>query len=155
MDVLVLDLRMPGERPDVSNDRPSVHLPDGAAHCAIGDNDIGGCQPEQLCGAEEPSPDELLSASDACSRAWQSIDAHADAGVQPRASARDGDTRGGQNATPREIEIVRMIAQGPHKIIAERLYDFRGHGEDPSPQHLRAAWTVASSWSSCPEQRPV
>jgi DNA-binding NarL/FixJ family response regulator len=125
-DVLVLDLRMPGEGGlGVLRTLTSQH-----AGCrtvlltaAIRDTEVNEAMKLGAMGLvlKESSPDHLLECVRQVSRGERSFEPDAVA----RAARTIADRAGAERAealTPRETELVRMVAQGlRNKVIAERL----------------------------------
>jgi DNA-binding NarL/FixJ family response regulator len=126
-DVLVLDLRMPNQNGlDVLRAIAEQRTPCRTVLLTAAITDAETIEAIRLGAAglvlKESPPDALLQ----CIRrvheggGWSDRDAAArDAGV----TVRDGETRHAiDTLTPREVEIVRMVAQGlRNKIIGERL----------------------------------
>jgi DNA-binding NarL/FixJ family response regulator len=130
-DVLVLDLRMPGEGGlGVLRTLTSLH-----ASCrtvlltaAIRDTEVNEAMKLGAMGLvlKESSPDDLLECVRQVSRGERSFEPDTVA----RAVRTIGDRAGAERPdglTPRETELVRMVAQGlRNKVIAERLFISEG-----------------------------
>jgi two-component system, NarL family, nitrate/nitrite response regulator NarL len=127
-DVLVLDLRMPGRSGlDVLRTIAAHKVPCRTVllTAAITDNDIVDAVRLGVNGIimKESAPDELVECVRRVAGGEQSIDQDALAKAFGRVLRREAATReAGHTLTPREIELVKMVAQGlRNRAIAERL----------------------------------
>ena len=128
VDVLVLDLRMPGKSGlDVLRAISSKDLQCRTVllTAALRDDDIVEAVRLGASGVvlKESSPDSLLECVRRVHNGEQWIDRETLARAFGRVLQREAaDREVGKTLTPREIEIVRMVAQGlRNKVIAERL----------------------------------
>ncbi len=128
VDVLVLDLRMPGK----SGLEVLRVMADEEIACrtvlltaALRDDDIVEAVRLGAAGVvlKESSPDALLECVRRVHAGEQWIDRETLARAFGRVLHREAATReAGKTLTPREIEIVRMVAQGlRNRVVAERL----------------------------------
>jgi DNA-binding NarL/FixJ family response regulator len=127
-DVLVIDLRMPGKSGlDVLRALSAAH---SACHTVlltaiVRDDEVMEAVKLGVRGIvlKESSPDVLIDCVRRVYRGEQWIERETVTRALQRALHRDsGDRDPGDSLTPREIEIVRMVAQGlRNKVIAERL----------------------------------
>ena len=127
-DVLVLDLRMPGRSGlDVLRAMAAEKLPCRTVllTAAITDSDLVEAVRLGVNGIimKESPPDALVECVRRVARGEQSIEWDTLAKAFGRVSGREAATREvGHTLTPREIEIVKMVAQGlRNRAIAERL----------------------------------
>jgi DNA-binding NarL/FixJ family response regulator len=127
-DVLVLDLRMPGRSGlDVLRAMAAEKLPCRSVllTAAITDDDIVEAVRLGVNGIimKESPPDALVECVRRVARGEQSIEQDTLAKAFGRVLRREAATREAANTlTPREIELVRMVAQGlRNRVIAERL----------------------------------
>jgi DNA-binding NarL/FixJ family response regulator len=127
-DVLVLDLKMPRQSGlDVLRTLSAKHIscPTVLLTAAARDEEIREAIKLGALGVvlKESAPDVLLDCVRRASRGEKWIERETAGGQPARAAAdRDGTRDGFDSLTPREIEIVKMVAQGlRNKVIAERL----------------------------------
>ena len=127
-DVLVLDLRMPGRSGlDVLRAMAAEKLPCRTVllTAAITDNDLVEAVRLGVNGIimKESPPDALVECVRRVARGEQSIERDTLAKAFGRVLRREAATREvGHTLTPREIEIVQMVAHGlRNRAIAERL----------------------------------
>jgi len=125
-DVLVLDLRMPGESVlDVLRRMAAAQLPCKSVILTAAVRDADAQEAVRL-GAKglvlKESPPETLVE---CVRTVYRGETYYERGerdTSPRAGGASGGDAAGEALTPREIEIVRMVGQGlRNRVIAERL----------------------------------
>ena len=127
-DVLVLDLRMPGRSGlDVLRAMAAEKLPCRTVllTAAITDNDLVEAVRLGVNGIimKESPPDALVECVRRVARGEQSIERDTLAKAFGRVLQGEAATREvGDTLTPREIELVKMVAQGlRNRVIAERL----------------------------------
>jgi DNA-binding NarL/FixJ family response regulator len=127
-DVLVLDLRMPGRSGlDVLRAMAAEKLPCRTVllTAAITDNDLVEAVRLGVNGIimKESPPDALVECVRRVARGEQSIERDTLAKAFGRVLQGEAATREvGHTLTPREIELVKMVAQGlRNRVIAERL----------------------------------
>src|SRR5204863_2357308 len=122
-DVLVLDLRMPGESGlDVLRRMAAAQLACKSVILTAAVRD-GAAQEAVRLGAKglvlkESPPETLVD----CVRSVYRGETYIERDTAPRAAGATGGESGGEALTPREIEIVKMVGQGlRNRVIAERL----------------------------------
>jgi DNA-binding NarL/FixJ family response regulator len=133
VDVLVLDLRMPGKSGiDVLRIMASEGLTCRTVllTAALRDDDIVEATRLGVAGIvlKESSPDELVECVRRVHAGEQWIDRETLTRAFSNVLHKEAATReAGNTLTPREIEIVRMIAQGlRNRVIADRLHISEG-----------------------------
>lgn len=127
-DVVILDLRMPEPSGlDVLRTLAARRLPSRVVllTAAIRDEEVVEAVKLGAMGLvlKESSPDVLLDCVRSVHRGEQSIDQETLTRAIHTSLEREGTARPtGESLTPREVEIVKMVAQGlRNKVIAERL----------------------------------
>lgn len=126
-DVVILDLRMPQQSGlDVLRTLAARHLASRVVllTAAIRDEEVVEAVKLGAMGLvlKESSPDVLLECVRTVHRGQQWIERETLTRAIRTTLAREGDQPPGGSLTPREVEIVKMVAQGlRNKVIAERL----------------------------------